>query len=100
MTSPKTISKRLLASLPVLGVLTMANIAHAQQNTASGPQSTRTPDDKWGVSLSVENDLFTKNNQDQHYTNGVRLAVWQCRASVRYRIATRRRQQLFADRHP
>ena len=74
MTSPKTVSTRLLASLPVLGALTITNIAHAQQDTASGPQSMRTPDDKWGVSLSIENDLFTKNNQDQHYTTGVRLA--------------------------
>lgn len=74
MTSPKTISTHLLASLPVLGALTIANIAHAQQDTAKGPQSMRTPDDKWGVSLSIENDLFTRNNQDQHYTNGIRLA--------------------------
>ncbi|MCC9626120.1 lipid A deacylase LpxR family protein [Thalassospira sp. MA62] len=48
--------------------------AHAQQDTSAGPQSMRTPDDKWGVSLAVENDLFTPSNQDRHYTNGVRIA--------------------------
>ena len=48
--------------------------ALAQENTAKGPQSQRTPDDKWGISLSVENDLFVENNQDRHFTNGVRLA--------------------------
>ncbi|URK17675.1 lipid A deacylase LpxR family protein [Thalassospira sp. GO-4] len=62
------LSASLIALVAGMGTL------HAQTNTADGPQSTRTPDEKWGVSLSVENDLFTPTNSDQHYTNGVRLA--------------------------
>jgi len=61
-------------SLSLITLLGTIEHAHAQTDTADGPQSTRTPDDKWGVSLSVENDLFTPTNSDQHYTNGVRLA--------------------------
>ncbi|PKR60289.1 lipid A deacylase LpxR family protein [Thalassospira lohafexi] len=61
-------------SVSLLSLMAVTPHASAQENTASGPQSTRTPDEKWGVSLSVENDLFTASNSDQHYTNGVRLA--------------------------
>lgn len=61
-------------SASLFALLISAQGAFAQTNTADGPQSTRTPDDKWGVSLSVENDLFTPTNSDQHYTNGVRIA--------------------------
>ncbi|MBC45549.1 MAG: hypothetical protein CMO08_07105, partial [Thalassospira sp.] len=61
-------------SAPLFVLLMGMQGALAQTDTADGPQSTRAPDDKWGVSLSVENDLFTPTNSDQHYTNGVRLA--------------------------
>lgn len=61
-------------STSLFAFMALADDAYAQTNTADGPQSTRTPDEKWGVSLSVENDLFTRTNSDQHYTNGVRLA--------------------------
>ncbi|WP_417804683.1 lipid A deacylase LpxR family protein [Thalassospira lucentensis] len=61
-------------SVSLITAIGAANDAYAQADTASGPQSTRTPDEKWGVSLSVENDLFTPQSSDQHYTNGVRLA--------------------------
>jgi hypothetical protein len=61
-------------SVSLIALVAETGNLHAQTNTADGPQSTRTPDDKWGVSLSVENDLFTPTNSDKHYTNGVRLA--------------------------
>ncbi|WP_336080313.1 lipid A deacylase LpxR family protein [Thalassospira sp. CH_XMU1448-2] len=61
-------------STSLIAFMAGMGVAYAQTNTADGPQSTRTPDQKWGVSLSVENDLFTPSNSDQHYTNGVRLA--------------------------
>lgn len=61
-------------SVSLITLIGATHHARAQTDTASGPQSTRTPDEKWGVSLSVENDLFTPTNSDQHYTNGVRLA--------------------------
>jgi hypothetical protein len=76
---PDTKSCR-LATLPVFlsvfGLVagSFAVPALAQENTAKGPQSLRAPDQKWGVSLTVENDLFVNDNKDRHYTNGVRLA--------------------------
>ncbi|MFH1804284.1 MAG: lipid A deacylase LpxR family protein [Pseudomonadota bacterium] len=71
------LNRSLLATLCASAFLAggMTTAAFAQENTARGPQSQRTPDDKWGLSVTVENDMFTPNGSDQHYTNGVRFAA-------------------------
>ena len=74
MRRPPAIRHVVAVSTSLFALIALAEDTYAQTDTADGPQSTRTPDEKWGVSLSVENDLFTPTNSDQHYTNGVRLA--------------------------
>lgn len=74
MSLPKLLQYPAIVSVSLITLFAATQDVLAQADTAKGPQSTRTPDDKWGMSLSVENDLFTPTNSDQHYTNGVRLA--------------------------